>query len=48
MTQGAKETVCWRITEEGIDYTFRLYSKWEEIQDEKFHELRKTYLKAAE
>jgi guanylate kinase len=29
---------------EGFHYCFRSYSSFEEIMDEKFHELRKTYL----
>jgi hypothetical protein len=28
------------IKEEGIEYYFKHYSDWEEIEDEKFHELR--------
>ena len=30
----------YRMKEEGIEYCFRHYSNWEEINDEKFHELR--------
>ncbi len=40
------EGVSYRIEEEGFDYCFCDYSYWEEIEDEKFHELRKNYLKA--
>ena len=35
------------INNEGFDYCFRCYSNFEDIKDEKFHELRKAYLKAA-
>jgi predicted transcriptional regulator len=34
------ERVRYRIDEEGMEYCFRQYSHWEEINDEKFHELR--------
>ena len=30
----------YRMKEEGIEYCFRHYSNWEEINNEKFHELR--------
>ena len=30
----------YRMKEEGIEYCFRHYSNWEEINDKKFHELR--------
>ena len=30
----------YRMKEEGIEYCFKHYSNWEEINDEKFHELR--------
>jgi hypothetical protein len=39
--------VQYRIENEGFDYCFRCYSNFEEINDEKFHELRKAYIKAA-
>jgi len=32
---------------EGFHYCFEWYSTFEEIEDEKFHELRLAYLKAA-
>jgi hypothetical protein len=35
------------INNEGFDYCFRCYSNFEDIKDEKFHELRKAYLNAA-
>jgi hypothetical protein len=34
------ERVRYRIDDEGMEYCFRQYSSWEEINDEKFHELR--------
>ena len=33
---------------EGFDYCFRHYSSFEEIKDEKFHELRLKYIQIAE
>lgn len=48
ITDEQKEQISWRIREEGIDYTFEGYSHWEEVEDPKFHELRKNYLAAAE
>lgn len=38
------EYVKVKIKEEGFDYCFKHYSSFEEIQDEKFHKLRKQYL----
>lgn len=38
------EMVLYRMGAEGFHYCFRSYSSFEEIKDEKFHELRKTYL----
>jgi hypothetical protein len=34
------ERVRYRIDDEGMEYCFTQYSNWEEINDEKFHELR--------
>ena len=36
------------IDNEGFDYAFRHYSDFPKIIDEKFHELRKAYKKAAQ
>jgi len=36
--------VQYRMNNEGYDYCFKQYSNFEEIKDEKFHELRKKYL----
>lgn len=47
MTKEEKEDVCDIIDNEGFDYTFEDYSNFEEIDDKKFHQLRKNYLKAA-
>jgi hypothetical protein len=40
------QRVQYRIDEEGIGYCFEGYSNWEEIKDEKFHELRLGFLKS--
>jgi hypothetical protein len=32
------------MRQEGFHYCFKHYSNFEEIKDEKFHELRKSYL----
>jgi hypothetical protein len=36
------------VENEGFDYAFRHYSHFEEVEDEKFHKLRKAYISAAE
>ena len=41
---GNFEFVKYRMKQEGFDYCFKHYSSFEEIQDDKFHELRKKYL----
>lgn len=46
MTPKEKEMVLCIIEDEGFDYTFDCYSNFREIKDEKFHQLRKDYLKA--
>ena len=38
------ENVRYRMKNEGIDYCFKHYSNFEEIKDEKFHELRNKFL----
>lgn len=45
----AKEFIYVRdiIDQEGFHYAFEGYSDFKEISDEKFHELRQAYLKAA-
>jgi hypothetical protein len=35
-----------RIDQEGFDYTFVHYSKFDEIKDKRFHKLREAYLLA--
>lgn len=35
-----------RMNQEGFHYCFKDYSSFKEIEDEKFHELRKQYLEA--
>lgn len=42
------EMVKVRIRQEGFHYCFKHYSNFEEIEDERFHELRKQYLETAE
>lgn len=37
----------YRMREEGFDYCFRLYSSFDEIKDDTFHELRKNYIESA-
>jgi len=41
------ESCQYRMNEEGFDYCFQDYSDWKDIEDEKFHELRKEYLESA-
>jgi hypothetical protein len=38
------QMVRYRMDNEGIDYCFKHYSSFEEIKDEKFHELRNKFL----
>ncbi len=35
-----------RVEYEGFDYCFISYSSFEDVEDEKFHKLRKAYIKA--
>lgn len=42
------EMVKARIRQEGFHYCFKHYSSFKEIEDERFHELRKQYLETAE
>jgi hypothetical protein len=41
------EYVKQTIDQEGMHYAFENYSNFEEIKDEEFHKLRKTYLETA-
>jgi len=41
------EALQYRMKEEGFHYCFVHYSRFEEIKDEKFHQLRLKYLEAA-
>lgn len=34
------------IRKDGFDYTMIKYSKWNEIEDQKFHKLRRKYIKS--
>ena len=38
------QSVQYRMDEEGIDYCFEHYSRWDEIKDEEFHRLRLGFL----
>jgi hypothetical protein len=40
------EMVDYRIRNEGIDYTFEHYSRFEEIKDDEFHKLRLEFLES--
>ena len=40
------ESLRWRMHNEGFDYCFTSYSNWNEIEDEKFQELKEAYCKA--
>lgn len=46
MTGQEFKDVWARIDNEGFDYTFVHYSKFDEIKDKKFHKLREAYLTA--
>lgn len=46
LTDAQKEEICRDIDSEGFAYTFVDYSSFSEIKDEKFHSLRKAFLKA--
>lgn len=50
MTEEEKEDwtmVVYRMTGESFDYCWRSYSNFEDIKDDKFHELRRAYIEAA-
>ena len=38
------ERLRYRMKEEGIEYCFRHYSNWEEIEDKTFHRLKDEFL----
>ena len=42
------EMVRYRMSSEGFHYCFESYSSFEEVEDEKFHELRRKYLEMSE
>lgn len=46
MTKKEKRIVNDEVENEGFDYTFAHKSSFDEIKDEKFHELRTRYLDA--
>ena len=48
ITEDNKSSLLYRIRNEGFDYTFEGYSKWEEVKDDEFHGLRELYLTTKE
>ncbi len=42
------QMVRYRMNDEGIEYCFKHYSSFEEIEDEEFHKLRNELLKSME
>jgi thymidylate kinase len=46
MDREESEVLLQRINQEGFDYCFIHYSRFEEINDKEFHKLRKGYIKA--
>ena len=40
--------VAYKMSYEGFDYCFRRYAAFEEVDDEKFHKLRESYIAAAD
>ncbi len=40
------ESVRYRMDDEGIEYCFKHYSSFEEIEDEEFHKLRLEFLES--
>lgn len=47
MTEEEKDNVKDYAENEGFDYAFRFGSEFEDIKDEEFHKLRKTYIESA-
>lgn len=41
------EMVRYRIESEGMEYCFKYYSTFEEIEDEEFHKLREEFLESS-
>lgn len=48
MTTVEREDMHQKIDSEGFDYTFAHYSRFGEVKDKKFHQLRVAYLQARE
>lgn len=46
MEEDSIEYVKQKAEQEGFHYCFIHYSNFEEVEDEKFHELRKNYIEA--
>jgi hypothetical protein len=42
------QMVRYRMDAEGFHYCFKHYSSFEEVEDEKFHSLRESYIKIAD
>jgi hypothetical protein len=42
------QMVQYRMDAEGFHYCFKHYSSFEEVEDEKFHSLRESYIKISE
>ena len=42
------QMVRYRMDAEGFHYCFKHYSSFEEVEDEKFHSLRESYIKISE
>ena len=42
------QMVQYRMANEGFDYCFKHYSSFEQVEDEKFHSLRESYIKISE
>jgi len=47
MTDQEKEQVSSCVDSEGLEYTMRNYSTFEEIKDEEFHRRRQAFIDAA-
>lgn len=41
------EMVRYRMDDEGMEYCFKYYSTFEEIEDEEFHKLREEFLESS-
>jgi len=48
MSHAEMEEIRNTIENEGFDYAFTGYSNFDEVKDDKFHELRQAYVAAAD